>query len=894
MPRKFQLCMEQCMEQQLEDLVMQMPPSNHEFGSEPKQPRYMDGMSHDKPPHLDSSTGELRDNDEEISLSTEQSEAMLLGIRNACYLNQADDEEEIDILKSYSVFANAFSVPPLETKEDESPNLPKPKPPLLLNLKGTVVDSPVSALANSPLSQFLSLSCAEDTITPKPIGSEEMAFSFKSPKQTQTPLTAVSTPTTPVDLTSPYIPPRTVVAVPSRDDSESLMSKSDRIGISRAMYTPGTNDDGSSYNSSTVASHRIGIERPDYSPSAPSLLQLSSNPLHQLLSFTNTDSPVNQPIIDPSDMKMLRSECPSPKTPKRSHVKEDSGQAVQEEEEDQFDIHGNTNTTVHKHTADGHFLVNSKPLKTAIKGLRYSLRKGKRGYGNQMKSALIAASKSKNEGPNGSLLNISKPSPVQPQREAETLKVFMLLILPKAKIFELIQVIYSPTSTTVGDLLAMIPKNATEPALGAHKYKGLCRPKDGTEISNRHLIASKNSKAEINAEIEKGEILVAIPKGFDGPSCARLTKPILANARIKRLLAKSDPLAAPRNPRNKSKRRKRRGGEQHIVPPPCDGERSVSLPTITSVETEQTGSGFGSYEDMGGVASAKPEIISADVKEFTKAPLSQEHGNNSNSTNPPRPLNSSPLRTPVGPHAVSPGQNDATAHSSGPGLQLSGSSDTESSCYRGSASFAADGAAFRELTKQDVNTESKVPEAENSIGSTSQSRCDSLDNTTSTGYGGSAGSRAASPTEEMVKDTRRSWPSSQFPPLSSINAGFNNSFTFPHSVAKRMPRRRRRQRRNSRAMVFVRTVGAFSTGLVVSTYLRDSGNAIQVEGAMGLSGLLQTMMFFLALVKIQKMRLEREKKKMQQQWALLDDSSFEPSLMQASFCSSTSVESAHL
>jgi hypothetical protein len=41
-------------------------------------------------------------------------------------------------------------------------------------------------------------------------------------------------------------------------------------------------------------------------------------------------------------------------------------------------------------------------------------------------------------------------------------KIFFLLLQPKTKIFELVQLIYPPNDTTVGNILKMIPENATD------------------------------------------------------------------------------------------------------------------------------------------------------------------------------------------------------------------------------------------------------------------------------------------------------------------------------------------------------------------------------------------------------------------------------------------------
>ena len=137
-------------------------------------------------------------------------------------------------------------------------------------------------------------------------------------------------------------------------------------------------------------------------------------------------------------------------------------------------------------------------------------------------------------------------------------KIFLLLLQPKLKTFELIQLIYSPTDTTIGDIIAMIPDNATEPALGSQTYSGLCRPKTEEEIVDHELLASEpRTNTGVNsAKITLGEILVAIPEGYTGADVAVLAKQILSNPKIVKLLKRSDPLAP------KGRRSSRRGSRK--------------------------------------------------------------------------------------------------------------------------------------------------------------------------------------------------------------------------------------------------------------------------------------------------------------------------------------------
>mmetsp|Transcript_9146 Transcript_9146/g.19812 ORF Transcript_9146/g.19812 Transcript_9146/m.19812 type:complete len:595 (-) Transcript_9146:96-1880(-) len=145
------------------------------------------------------------------------------------------------------------------------------------------------------------------------------------------------------------------------------------------------------------------------------------------------------------------------------------------------------------------------------------------------------------------------------KHDPNTFKIFILLLQPKLKTFELIQLIYSSNDTTIGNIIAMIPKNATEPALGSQKYIGLCRPKTEEEIVDHELLASApraNTGVE-SAKITLGEILVAVPDGYSAPDVAVLAKQILSNPKIVKLLKRSDPLAPKR-----SRRSSRRGNSQ--------------------------------------------------------------------------------------------------------------------------------------------------------------------------------------------------------------------------------------------------------------------------------------------------------------------------------------------
>jgi hypothetical protein len=156
--------------------------------------------------------------------------------------------------------------------------------------------------------------------------------------------------------------------------------------------------------------------------------------------------------------------------------------------------------------------------------------------------ALANANSSERRASESSKSKLSSSSKLRKQ-DPHAYKIFLLLLQPQTKIFELIQLIYSPNDTTIGSIIQMIPENATEPALGAQEYVGLCRPKTQEELLDQELLASEARPGVVSANITLGEILVAIPTGFTGKDVAVLSKQILANPKIVKLLKRADPLA---------------------------------------------------------------------------------------------------------------------------------------------------------------------------------------------------------------------------------------------------------------------------------------------------------------------------------------------------------------
>ena len=138
--------------------------------------------------------------------------------------------------------------------------------------------------------------------------------------------------------------------------------------------------------------------------------------------------------------------------------------------------------------------------------------------------------------------------------DENSVKIFLLLLQPRQKIFELIQLIFSSKEgATVGDLLRAIPCNATQPDLANQTYVGLTRPKkrsrDFTDLDTPVCVTEGSLET---VDIKAGEIMVALPLGYSHNRVVAMSKKILVNPRIQKLLERTNPLA-PRI--RKSKRR---------------------------------------------------------------------------------------------------------------------------------------------------------------------------------------------------------------------------------------------------------------------------------------------------------------------------------------------------
>ena len=119
-------------------------------------------------------------------------------------------------------------------------------------------------------------------------------------------------------------------------------------------------------------------------------------------------------------------------------------------------------------------------------------------------------------------------------------RVLLLLLHPESKFFEIIQLVFTPETSTIGDLLDSIPAQATEAKLIEQQYIGLVRAvRHSVPWTERSQPASEAyvKKHSISAAgIIPGDVLVAIPRGYTRRHVLRLGIQILDSPRIKKLL----------------------------------------------------------------------------------------------------------------------------------------------------------------------------------------------------------------------------------------------------------------------------------------------------------------------------------------------------------------------
>jgi hypothetical protein len=102
------------------------------------------------------------------------------------------------------------------------------------------------------------------------------------------------------------------------------------------------------------------------------------------------------------------------------------------------------------------------------------------------------------------------------------LKVVLLLMDPKTRRFELLQLEFDSLKALVSDVLAQVPVSVTEDALRKQTYTGICGHA-GKEMTREKLLATF---------CHGNDVLVAVPTGTSSKEVARLAKPILGDDKV--------------------------------------------------------------------------------------------------------------------------------------------------------------------------------------------------------------------------------------------------------------------------------------------------------------------------------------------------------------------------
>lgn len=108
----------------------------------------------------------------------------------------------------------------------------------------------------------------------------------------------------------------------------------------------------------------------------------------------------------------------------------------------------------------------------------------------------------------------------------DTAFLYILVLLPSKRKFEIVNVPYTLSASTVGDLLDFIPAHCNQACFRGQSYRGICRPTNGIEILDRSAKATGGYRAN-SCKIMPDELLIAIPPELSGTQCMYLAQSIL-------------------------------------------------------------------------------------------------------------------------------------------------------------------------------------------------------------------------------------------------------------------------------------------------------------------------------------------------------------------------------
>jgi len=123
----------------------------------------------------------------------------------------------------------------------------------------------------------------------------------------------------------------------------------------------------------------------------------------------------------------------------------------------------------------------------------------------------------------------SQSSKTLESESKNTIQVILLLMDPKSRRFELLQLEFDEDKSLVEDIITQIPLSATEDVLRAKNYTTIC-DRTGKPLDNKNTLASYCTGSEI---------LVAVSDDMDASACHKLSKPILSESKVVDMLKAS-------------------------------------------------------------------------------------------------------------------------------------------------------------------------------------------------------------------------------------------------------------------------------------------------------------------------------------------------------------------
>lgn len=115
------------------------------------------------------------------------------------------------------------------------------------------------------------------------------------------------------------------------------------------------------------------------------------------------------------------------------------------------------------------------------------------------------------------------------------LQVILLLMDPKTRRFELLQLEFDSNKAVVRDVLSQVPHSVTEESLRDQNYIGVC-DRTGQELYYSTRLCDVCSGSDI---------LIALPDSVDARECARLARPILHDKNVIEMVRFLDPCCSP-------------------------------------------------------------------------------------------------------------------------------------------------------------------------------------------------------------------------------------------------------------------------------------------------------------------------------------------------------------